>query len=230
MISRTIPPVSDGTGVPNPHLPSDGFDILLDSVPVGLVPMAGLADVQATSASLGQNLAVKRDGTVWQWGNGGPTPVQAIGLKEVVAVAAGCTDWFNSCHSLALKSDGTVWAWGENDYGQLGDGTTTSRAIPVQVSGVNKVVAIAARDYGIHNLAVKSDGTVWEWPTAERLTPVHVTGLSEVVAVADGLAHSLALKHDGSVWAWGQNLHGQLGVQTTVIRTTPVQVVGPATQ
>jgi alpha-tubulin suppressor-like RCC1 family protein len=141
-----------------------------------------------------------------------------------------CGYWGTAEERAALKSDGTVWAWGENDYGQLGDGTTTSRAIPVQVSGVNKVVAIAARDYGIHNLAVKSDGTVWEWPTAERLTPVHVTGLSEVVAVADGLAHSLALKHDGSVWAWGRNLRGQLGVQTTVIRTTPVQVVGPATQ
>ena len=28
-------------------------------------------------------------------------------------------------HSLAIRADGTVWAWGWNDYGQLGDGTTT---------------------------------------------------------------------------------------------------------
>ncbi len=40
-------------------------------------------------------------------------------------------------YTIALKSDGTVWAWGQNDYGSLGDGTTTNRATHVQVSGFN---------------------------------------------------------------------------------------------
>ena len=38
-------------------------------------------------------------------------------------------------HTLALASDGTVWVWGDNCRGQLGDGTTTNRATPVQVLG-----------------------------------------------------------------------------------------------
>jgi len=37
-------------------------------------------------------------------------------------------------HSLALDSNGKVWSWGENGYGQLGDGTTTSRDTPALVS------------------------------------------------------------------------------------------------
>lgn len=49
------------------------------------------------------------------------------GLTDVTAVAAGVS------HSLALKSDGTIWTWGENSSGQLGDGTETLRATPVQV-------------------------------------------------------------------------------------------------
>ena len=49
-------------------------------------------------------------------------------------------------------------AWGVN-YGQLGDGTTLNRNIPVQVSGLNDVTAIAAES--THGLFVKSDGTAW---------------------------------------------------------------------
>src|ERR1019366_8000856 len=55
------------------------------------------------------------------------TPVPASGLNGVIALAAG------GYHTLALKSDGTVWAWGYNVAGQLGDGTTTDRNIPIQV-------------------------------------------------------------------------------------------------
>jgi alpha-tubulin suppressor-like RCC1 family protein len=220
------------------------------AIPAGPVPMAGLSDVRMAAASPNQNVALKRDGTVWEWGVGGlkppwpgapeprPTPSQVSGLTDVVAVAA-------ENYSLALKRDGTVWAWGDNSLGQLGDGTTTARATPVQVAGLSDVAAIDTRRGGgflgtyPHSVALKHDGTVWEWPIWEwpidwrggpkSLTPVQVAGLTDIVALAEGGGHSLALKRDGTVWAWGQNLSGQLGVRTFAIRTTPVQVVGPAT-
>ena len=40
-----------------------------------------------------------------------------------------------------------VWAWGGNDFGQLGDGTTTQRLSPVQGSGLTDIKAIAAGSY-----------------------------------------------------------------------------------
>jgi HYR domain/Regulator of chromosome condensation (RCC1) repeat len=46
-----------------------------------------------------------------------------------------------------------VWAWGLNDHGQLGDGTTTNRLTPIEVSGLSDVQAIAAAD-GYHSLAI----------------------------------------------------------------------------
>ena len=52
-------------------------------------------------------------------------------LTGAVAIAGG------DYHSLALKSDGTVWAWGDNQFGDLGDGSTTQRLTPVQVTGLS---------------------------------------------------------------------------------------------
>ncbi|MEG6568804.1 S-layer homology domain-containing protein [Thermoanaerobacterium thermosaccharolyticum] len=151
----------------------------------------------------------------------------------VKAIAAG------AYHTVALKNDGTVWAWGWNDCGQLGDGTTTNRTIPVQVKGISDVVAIAAGMY--HTVALKNDGTVWAWGfnyygelgngTADKdshSTPVQVKGISDVKAIAAGMYHTVALKNDGTVWAWGDNEHDQLGNETTKeeYHSTPVQVKG----
>ena len=63
--------------------------------------------------------------------------------------------------SLAVLSDGTVCAWGSNEYGQLGNATTTYTSVPIQVKGLTGVVAVAA-GYG-HSLALRNDGTVWAW-------------------------------------------------------------------
>ena len=71
-------------------------------------------------------------------------------LGKVVAFAAG------GYHNLAVKPDGTVWAMGLNYYGQLGDGTNTNRNIPVQVSGLTDVVAVAAGKN--HSMAITSSG------------------------------------------------------------------------
>jgi alpha-tubulin suppressor-like RCC1 family protein len=197
--------------------------------------VSGVSEIVAIAAGDRNGLALKRDGTVWMWGDnqdgslgdGLPvvplfsvavpilsTPVQATGLSDVVAVAAGYG------HSLALKSDGTVWAWGFNGHGQLGDGTTETRKTPFQVSGLTGVVKIAAGD--AHSVAVKGDGTVWAWgsnvggqlgdgTTTDRLSPVQVSSLSGTAAVAAGRYHSLALKEDGTLWAWGVDQFGQLG-------------------
>lgn len=118
-----------------------------------------------------------------------------------------------------------MWAWGNNYFGELGDGTTTNRSLPVQVAGLPApAVAIAMRR--AHSYAVLNNGTLWAWGwNADgelgngtdgstlwyRPTPGPVSGLTSVAGVAAGDTHSLAVKTDGSVWAWGANGSGQLG-------------------
>jgi hypothetical protein len=87
---------------------------------------------------------------------------------------------------LALKSNGTIWAWGFNQYGQLGDGTTVNHTTPIQIHGLNNVIATAAV-VSVHSVALKDDGTVWAWgknyhgqlgdgTTIDCATPVQVLG------------------------------------------------------
>ena len=99
--------------------------------------------------------------------------------------------------------------------GRLGNGSTSDSNVPVQVSNLTSVVAIAAG-----NLALKSDGTVWAWGNV----PVQVRNLTGVVAIAGGFQYSLAVKSDGTAWAWGNNAWGQLGDGSKKSSKVPVKV------
>jgi alpha-tubulin suppressor-like RCC1 family protein len=213
-----------------------------------LVP--GLTGVTQISAGLGFDLALRSDGTVWAWGGNGfgelgdgttatipnSTPTQVTGLTGVTQIAAG----YGS--GLALRSDGTVWAWGWNEFGQLGDGTTTDSDVPVQVTGLTGVIQIAAG--GSSAMAVRVQirrttfvKTVWTWgdnqfgqlgdgTTTDRTTPELVAGINapSIAAIAAGGTFSMVLGSDGSVWDWGENTYGELGNGTTTTALRPVKI------
>lgn len=157
--------------------------------------------------------------------------ITAVGVRADTKVAA----WQ---HALVVKTDGTLCSWGLNDYGQLGDGSTTNRAAPIPVSGLTDVTSVAVGLY--HSVALKTDGTVWTWggnlvgqlgdgSTTDRSSPAQVIGLSGVIAVGAGERHTVVLKSDGTLWAWGSNSQGQIGDGTLIDRWTPVQVGGSLT-
>jgi len=155
---------------------------------------------------------------------------------DAVTVAAGRS------HTCVVTAMGAVKCWGSNQFGQLGDGTTTDRKTPVTVTGLSSGIAavVAGRWYtcalttggglkcwGSAYYAQLGDGTYGDESCICRKTPVDVMGLSSgVAAVAAGAAHTCALTTLGGVKCWGYNGSGQLGDGTTDDRTTPVDVTG----
>jgi alpha-tubulin suppressor-like RCC1 family protein len=168
-----------------------------------------------------------------QLGNGTTTdsssPVDVSGLPSGInAVTVG------GSHTCALASSGKVACWGANYIGQLGDRTTTDRAVAVDVPDVSSVTAIAAGAQ--HTCALIVDGGVKCWGanyTGELGTtqlgggPFDVEGLtSRVVAIAAGDGHTCALTSAGGVKCWGLGVYGELGHGVKADSSSPVDVVG----
>ncbi|GAB2721942.1 hypothetical protein GCM10027038_20660 [Arthrobacter bambusae] len=134
------------------------------------VQVTGLTATTAITASDDTAYALLQDGTVraWGWNNEGQlgngtttmfstTPVPVTGITGATAVTA---DHYTHA-AYALLRDGTVRAWGTNNGGQLGNGTTTTTSVPVQVTGLTGITAIAARYNTAY--ALMADGTVRAW-------------------------------------------------------------------
>ena len=190
------------------------------------------------------SLAVKTDGTLWGWGRNNQgelglsdtisrsSPVQIGTLNNWSSVAAG----YVSSH--AIKTDGTLWGWGINTNGMLGDNTTTNRTSPVQI-GTRTWTRIADKGGFVqtHNMAIRSDGTLWVWgsnasgqlglnlgSTAHRSSPVQLGTETNWASATAGDDTAMAVRTDGTLWAWGLNSSGELGLGDAVNRSSPVQV------
>lgn len=160
------------------------------------------------------------------------TAADVSGLTSgVVAIEAG------GSRSCAIMAGGGAKCWGYNSNGQTGDGTTTDRRAPVDVSGVGSAVAsIKAGIY--HSCVVTSaggvkcwgrndDGQIGDGTTTHRLSPTDVSGLtSGAAAIAAGFSHTCALTNGGEVRCWGANQYGQMGNGVTGAPRLVPAVVG----
>lgn len=206
----------------------DGYDTWV------LTRVGRATDWQTLSAGPDYVLAIRRNGTLWGWGQNiygqlgepvaqypypnisGDAPRQIGTATTWRQVAAG-----KGSHAVGLQQDGTLWAWGQNTYGQLGAARYYHTAIasaPTQVGTAHDWVNIAAHKQ--HSLGQRADGSVWGWGAYERevsmvaadtLGRIFPVGSPAVVQLAAGAEFSAVIRADGSLWTWGSNSSGQLG-------------------
>jgi alpha-tubulin suppressor-like RCC1 family protein len=143
------------------------------------------------------------------------SPVQSGTGNSFVSVTAGISS------PAGIDNLGRLWAWGGNNIYQVGDATNLNRSSPVQVaigtswskvsSGANHKAAIATNN----QLYVWGDG-----PSVLQLSQIY--SWNQLSSGEGGFI--VGIRNDGLLFAWGNNAQGQLGINSTVNRSSPVQI------
>lgn len=137
------------------------------------IPVPGLTNVTSIAAGGSRTCAVRGDGSVGCWSHNSLSFSNGLGVMPATRYTAietvpGLEDaksvTVSSSHACALRRDDTVVCWGSNGSGQLGDGTTVDRIVPVSVNGLRDVTTIAAGS--VHTCARRTDGGIWCWGDA----------------------------------------------------------------
>ncbi len=169
------------------------------------------------------------DGTVSTFKN---TPVTVANISTAKQSAIG----YN--HACAILQNGSVSCWGDNNNGQLGDGTQTTRLQATPVTGLAAKATQLALSYQ-STCALLETGNVQCWGSnsqgelgladnkiVRKITPTTITIGSNLKAkrLVAGKNHLCAISQNDSVYCWGNNDFGQLGQDNTDTRYQPLLV------
>ena len=116
-------------------------------------------------------------------------------------------------HILALDKDNNLWAWGDNEYGQLGDETTTNKASPTKIETGITFVQLSAGNF--HSAGIDNDGKLWTWgnnsrgslgngTTTQQTKPIKIMGDKTFKKVIASNYSTLAIDMNDEIWYWGR--------------------------
>ena len=189
-------------------------------------------------------MAIDNDGKLYGVGinTSGNLGVGDLNNRSTITIVPGSTSWSavsaGNQTTGAIDTGNNLWMFGLGTSGQIGNGTAATRSTPAQITGSTwSKVSVGSS----HVIAIRSDTTLWAWgigtsgqlgqgtTAVNRSSPVLVTaaglgGVSSYTQISAGLDFSAALKSDGTLWGWGVNTSGQLGDNTAVTKSTPVQL------
>ena len=222
-------------------------------------PLTGIVQISAFGAS---TCALTSGGNVRCWGHesngelgndcntscpGKRYPVNVVASDGSASLLSGIVQISGGeYHICALTSGGNVKCWGRGQYGRLGNGATSNKDAPVNVTvtGTTALTGIVGISTGQdHSCALKSAGGVVCWGegdngrlgnngTSDQSRPVDVLtstsgnpALANIAQIGLGESHSCAVTNAGLVLCWGKGSVGQLGNDATIDSNLPENVV-----
>ena len=185
-----------------------------------------LRDVVDIGVTVQSSYIVKRDGTVWGFGNSwngmfgkdstsDKQPLtQVQGLKDIVKISIG------SGVAVALDKNGKAWSWGLGSrVGRLEQRMDHTNVLPAIMNFNKKVSDVSSVTKG--GIVLLEDGTVWSWgyndsgqlgrslpKDALTLLPEKIESLSRIVKISGYVQIYNAVSEEGDLVAWGQAIHG----------------------
>jgi alpha-tubulin suppressor-like RCC1 family protein len=158
-----------------------------------------------------------------QLGNGSTTnssiPVAVSGgftFQSLSAGGGGGGAVSTRGHTCGITTGGDAYCWGQNEFGQLGNGSTTASTTPVAVSGRLTFRAISAGR--VHTCGITTTSAAYCWGDGMALgdgtfsdsdAPVAVSGGLAFTSISAGWRHSCGITTAGDAYCWGG--HGQGG-------------------
>jgi alpha-tubulin suppressor-like RCC1 family protein len=156
-----------------------------------------------------------------------------VGGLSLTSIAVGVSA------SCGLVAAGDAYCWGSNFFGELGDGTQTSKSSPTAVTGGVKFDKLfmggspggrgSSGGSGITCGLSRSTPYCWGWdpsalPDSPNNSPVPavVAGSHQFATMSVGARDICGIDLDGVAFCWG--VGGSLGDGTTTTRTVPTQV------
>jgi alpha-tubulin suppressor-like RCC1 family protein len=155
------------------------------------------------------------------------TVMAPVPTLSYASVAAG------TYHSCGLTTTGAAYCWGDNDFGELGDGTTGSTSTPVRVAGGVSFALVSVGGNNSCGLTAAGAAHCWGYdvfgalgagaPGPEICTgtegsfpcshhPLAVTGGHIFTTLSANWGLVCALDASGAAYCWGDNTFGALGV------------------
>ena len=203
-----------------------------------LPPLQG--DLVSVTTGAAHSCGLDADGRAWCWGANGSgqlgvgedvesvaAPVAVAGELRFAALSAGLA------HTCGVLLDGRVACWGANAFGQLGDGTRSSREAPVLALLLADAVTVSAG--AASTCALDRQGLAWCWGRNLRgqlgngtldpsLQPLSVAGGRRFSEIVVGGEHACALDLVGRAYCWGANDVGQSGLTALTDARAPARV------